>query len=217
MKNLLRNKSLSDLLLVATVVFILGATGGCRTAKKVPVDSQIKLSQPWIFGADFQKVLYKTNMMIYGNELSGLSLIKRKDKDFRVVFMSELGLKYFDMEFFTHNDSIKVHHLISLLDKKPVLDLLEDNFSLIFMLFPKKTKERLFQDPITESMVKEFKYKRNRSRYTYHKNFGQVSTIHKKHGGSNLVISLSSFDHLAPQTINFNQRNLSLRLEKIEP
>ena len=217
MKNLMRNKSFLYLLVVATIVFLSGAISGCRTAEKVLVDSQIKLSEPWIFSTDFQKAIYKTNMMIYGNELSGLTLIKKTGKNFRIVFMSEIGLKYYDMEFFTQNDSIKVHHVISILDKKPVLELLEDNFSLIFLMFPAKTKEQVYQDSMSQNMIKEFKHKRDRSRYTYNRNFGQVSTIRKKTGGSNLIISLNSFDHLAPQTINLNQRNLSLRLDKIEP
>jgi outer membrane lipoprotein-sorting protein len=217
MNNSARNNSFFRLLVFAAFLLGVSALSSCRTSEKVSGDAQIKVSQPWIFSADFQKALYKTNMMIFGNELSGLTLIKKTGKDFRVVFMSEIGLKYFDMEFFTKNDSIKIHHVISLLDRKPVLDLLENNLKLIFVVFPAKIKEHFYLDPTTKSMVKEIKHKGNKSLYSYDKNFGQVNTIRNKKRGTNQVISLRGFDNRSPQTININQRNLSLRLEKIEP
>ena len=217
MMNFLRNKSFFNHLLFATVIFALGGSSGCRTAEKISDNTQIKRSQPWIFSADFKKAVYKTNMLIFGNELSGLTLIKKTGKDFRVVFMSELGLKYFDLEFFAKNDSLKIHHMISFLDRKPVLDLLENNLKLIFMIFPNKTKEHFYQDPMTNNLVKEIKYKGNKSLYSYDKNFGRVNTIRNKKRGTNQVIILDGFDHQSPETINANQRNLSLRLEKIEP
>ena len=114
----------------------------CSTAEKLPSEDQVKLSQLWVFNAGFERAVYKTNMKIFGNDLSGLTIIKKSGRDYRIVFISELGLKYFDLEFFSANDSVHVHHMISLLDHKPENDILEKNFSLLFLIIPEKTKER---------------------------------------------------------------------------
>ncbi len=189
---------------------------GCSTAQRVSPNSQIKVSQPWIFRGDFQKALYKTDMLVYGNDLSGLTMIKKTGADYRVVLMSEFGLKYFDMEFFSENDSVKVHYIINFLDRKPVIEMLENNFRLVFLIFPEKKKEKFFRDNMTKSMVKEIKYKRQKSRYTFDSSFGMVKMVYYKKRGSKLAISVNIKDHPAPDILNFNQNNLSLRLERIE-
>lgn len=189
---------------------------GCRTAEKLPADSQIKMSQPWVFSRDFQKAVYKTDMLVYGNELTGLTMIKRTSLSYRVVCMSEVGLKYFDIEFPKYADSIIVHHIINLLDHKPVIEMLENNYRLLFMIFPEKTTEKFFNDSRTKGMIKEYRYKGQKSRYTYDANFGMVKTIFDKKRGRNLSVNIKITDHLAPQTININQTNFNLRLERLE-
>jgi hypothetical protein len=188
---------------------------GCKTATKVSDTSQVKLTKPHVFSTDFQKGLYKTNMTVFGNELSGLTLIKKTGASYRVVFMSELGLKYFDMEFFTENDSVKVHQLTSFLDKGPVEKMMVNNYSLIFMTFAQHAKSKNYLDQTTNTMITEFRYKKQRIFYYYDKNFGQVSKINNTFGKNNLMVNLSNFDHLAPHNLNFNRPNLSMRLEMI--
>jgi hypothetical protein len=216
MQPLMCNKSYNKAkwtLLLLGCSFLFAA--GCNTAEKLPADSHVKVMHPWIFSPDFQKVVYKTNLLVYGNDLSGLTVIKKSDSSFRVVMMSEIGLKYFDMEFFRESDRLEVHHIINFLDRKPVIEMLENNFSLIFMMFPEKSKKDFYRDNSIKSMIMEIKYKRQKSQYAYDVNFGQVSKIFDKKGGRNLVITINLKDHLAPDIINFNQNNLNLRFEKL--
>lgn len=212
----MRDKKIINLLIAVTFLMGLLAVQSCQTTEKVAVDKQIKLSQPLVFSTDFQKALYKTNMMIYGNEISGLTLIKKTGSDFRLVFMSEIGLKYFDMEFFSKNDSLVIHHVISVLNKKPVLEILSNDFSLIFMIFPEKTSVKFYKDSMTKSMIKEYKRKGQKSKYIFDPNFGTVSSIHDKKRGKKNVIAINKSDHPAPQTINFNQRGFNLRMERLD-
>ena len=214
MINLKSGKITLKLRLTLISLAVLMIVSGCRTAKKVPTNAGIKVSQPWVFSIDFQKAVFKTNMLVYGNELSGLTMIKKTGQSFRVVFMSEIGLKYSDMEF--SEDNIVVHHMISILDRKPVVEMLENNYRLLFMIFPKKTTEKYFSDSRTKGMIKENRYKRQKSRYTYDANFGMVKTIFDKNRGRNLSVFMKINDHLAPETININQTNLNLRLERLD-
>ena len=200
-------KSINSLVIVLLMAFItgIGFLPGCRTAQQITDQSHIKISQPWVFSVDFDKAVYKTNMLVHGNELSGLTVIKKKGRSFRVVFMSEIGLKYYDMEFYRYEDSAQIHHVINILDRKPVLEMLENNYKLLFMIFPEKRSEKFYADKRTKNMIKEYRYKGQKSRYTYDSNFGMVRTIFDKKGGRNLSILIKIDDHLSPQTININQ------------
>jgi hypothetical protein len=189
---------------------------GCNTSQRVPESSQIKVSDPWVFRYDFQKAVYKTDMRIYGNELSGITIIKKTSNNYRIVSMSEVGLKYFDIEFFGDGNEVNVHYMINFLDRKPVIEMLTNNFRSVFMTFPEKRKEKYYKDSMTKSMVKEIKYQGHKSRYVYDQNFGMVKTIHDKKKGTNLVISLQIKDNPSPETMNFNQNNLNMRFERIE-
>jgi len=203
--------------LVFSIVFAVLAITGCKTSVKVPKKAGVKLSQPWVFKKDFQKALYKTNLMLYGNELSGLTLVKKTGESFRVVFMSEVGLKYLDMEFFGSNDSVAVHHLTSFLDKGNVEKMMINNYLLIFMTFTNKASFKDYQDKTTNSMIKVYRYKKHRIFYTYDKHFGQVSSIDNTFGRKNLMVRLSEYDNAAPQKLNFNRPNLNMHLEMVVP
>ena len=61
-------------------IVVIAFLVSCSTAEKLPTEAQIKMSQPWVFNADFEKAVYKTNMKIYGNDLSGLTIIKKTNK-----------------------------------------------------------------------------------------------------------------------------------------
>lgn len=203
------NPVAGSIILIAVLLLL----SQCNTAERVPANTQIKASQPWVFGPDFQKALYKTSMMVFGNEISGITIIKKTGRNYRVVMISEVGLKYFDMEFFGEDGSIKVHYVISLLDHKPVVEMLGNNYKLLFMIFPDKRKEKYYRDSMTKNMAKEIKYKGQKSRYNFNNNFGMVSTVYDKRRGNKLVIAVDIKDQPYPQTLNFNQRNLNLRLK----
>lgn len=211
------SKQNKGILIIITFTLVALALSACKTSVKVTEYAGVKLSQPWVFNKDFQKALYKTNLMLYGNELSGLTLVKKTGETFRVVFMSEVGLKYLDMEFFGRNDSVVVHHLTSFLDKGNVEKMMINNYLLIFMTFTNKASFKDYQDKTTNSMIKEYRYKKHRIYYTYDKHFGQVSTIDNTFGRKNLMVRLSEYDDVAPQKLNFNRPNLNMHLEMVVP
>ncbi len=142
MISLKRNKSYTSTLFIAVIMMSMLFVHSCRTAHRVPDQANIKVSQPWVFSIDFQKAVYKTQMLVYGNELTGLTMIKETGSNYRVVFMSEIGLKYFDLEFSMHGDSVQNHYVINLLDRKQVLEMIETNYNLLFMRFPEKRSEK---------------------------------------------------------------------------
>ncbi len=111
--------------------------------------SNIKV--PVVFASDFVKALYKTRIQIYGNELTGVTLIKKTDSTYRVVSMSEMGLKYFDFEFSDNsNREPKVHYIMKPLDKKLLVNMFLRDFDFLFHSPRPKATIKSKSDNITE-------------------------------------------------------------------
>lgn len=74
--------------------------------------------------------VYKANITIYGNELTGIFIAKKiNDTTHRVVFTTEFGNKLIDCEISeTH---FKVNSIVSELDRKIVVNTLRDDFRLL--------------------------------------------------------------------------------------
>jgi hypothetical protein len=74
--------------------------------------------------------VYKANIMIYGNELTGIFIVKKlDDTTHRVVFTTEFGNKLIDVEV-SEND-FKVNSIVAELDRKIVINTLKADFRLL--------------------------------------------------------------------------------------
>jgi hypothetical protein len=68
--------------------------------------------------------VYKTNISVYGNELSGIFIAKKiNDTTHRIVFTTEFGNKLMDFEI-SEND-FKVNSIVSELDRKILINTLK--------------------------------------------------------------------------------------------
>jgi hypothetical protein len=98
-----------------------------------------------------QPVLYATQVDILQHHLSGLLYFKpMEDSSMRVVFMSEMGMKFFDFEF-AEDGSFTKHYMLPKMDKKAVVKTLRKDFEMVLMR----------QDPSTATV-----YNMNGLRYT---------------------------------------------------
>lgn len=83
------------------------------------------------FRPRFTSALYKTQVDVVGNHLSGLLVIKvMPDSSTRVVFASEMGLTFFDFAFLP-DGQFKVYQIIKKMNKKAVIKTLRKDFELI--------------------------------------------------------------------------------------
>jgi len=81
----------------------------------------------------FNVALYKTEVDVVGNHLSGLLLIKKMpDSSTRMVFSNEMGFTFFDFGFMG-DGNFKVYSVIKKMNKKAVLKTLRNDFELILM------------------------------------------------------------------------------------
>lgn len=123
----------STILFLPTSVFIgflLFSCGSNPIAKlpSVPIDNETYhvnyFSNPKI---DY---VYKTNIAIYGNELSGIFIVKKiDDSAHRVVFTTEFGNKLLDFEI--SETDFKVNAIVEELDRKILINILVEDFRLL--------------------------------------------------------------------------------------
>ncbi len=106
---------------------------GCSSAYKHLQITTGDVSNVQKFKPAFSVALYKANVDVAGNHLSGLLLIKKMpDSSTRLVFSNEIGFKFFDFEFAPNGD-FKVYSIIKQMNKKPVIKTLRKDFELIMM------------------------------------------------------------------------------------
>jgi hypothetical protein len=102
--------------------------------------------QPW-FQGDHNSILYKTSIDIYKNHFSGLMVIKPvSDESHRILFITELGIKIFDMEFF-RNGEFRLHYCLEALNRRSVIRTLKNDLGLMIHNIPDLNKKiKIFGD-----------------------------------------------------------------------
>jgi hypothetical protein len=106
---------------------------GCSPVYKQMETATGNISGLAKFKPAFSVALYKAQVDVVGNHLSGLLLIKKmQDSSIRMVFSNEMGFKFFDFEF-TADRNFKVYSLVKQMNKKAVLKTLRKDFELILM------------------------------------------------------------------------------------
>jgi len=179
----------------------------------------IKLSQPRVFSNSLQKGLYKSQLTVHGRLLSGLILVKRTGETFRIVFLSEIGIKYFDIELGNdEQEAFTVHSMLEVLDRESLTDFIETTFRMLTMSWGTYDEKYTFQCEGSGNMVKVIKTKDfGKFRLDYHPNFGQVNLMwHYGFLKKKLTIELSDYNYLSPSLIVATQKKMELRLLRIE-
>ncbi|RKN04684.1 hypothetical protein D7036_11945, partial [Aquimarina sp. BL5] len=74
--------------------------------------------------------VYKADIAVYGNEFSGILILKKvTPKKHRIVFTSQFGSTFFDIEF--EKNQYKINSIVEQLDRKIILNTLIRDFSLL--------------------------------------------------------------------------------------
>jgi len=97
-------------------------------------------------------ILFKTEITLFKNSFSGITVIKTLDnKNHRVVFINEVGMKFFDLEI--GQDTFIVHQIFTSLNRKAFLNLLENDFRLMLFKELKFNKIIIYEDKKSEETV----------------------------------------------------------------
>ncbi len=189
------------------ISFLLIIVSSCSNKgfKKISNDEKPYLE---VFSDDFNKVIYKSNFVIYGNELSGITIFKRTNSSIRVVSMSELGIKYFDMEFFPNaSKEPLVHYMMDVLNRKMLVKRLISDLNLIFN-FPSENISR--KTDRSKELLKS-------GNYHYSIQSDRVFSINtiKFPGGTKRIISMDYNGEPYPKEIRIRRSKILLVFKQI--
>ena len=117
-----------------------------------------------VFGNDFQKGLFRTTLDISKNHLTGFIFIKKtSDTSYRIIFSNDFGMQIFDFEYF--ENKFVVHYCFPSLDRKSLLKLLNNDFSIL--LFPDQGIKKITQDRSKKNEERSYKVKAETGKWTY--------------------------------------------------
>ena len=114
-----------------SILFLLITSCSLQTTKNLIVKevSQIEVDNPY-FSNTYIDYIYKAKIDIYGRKFGGILIIKKIDENsHRVVFTTEFGNKLFDFLF--ENDTVINNFVIEELDKKFIVNTLQNDFKLL--------------------------------------------------------------------------------------
>jgi len=218
------NNKTHKLYLVALLISVLFA-GGCASKKSAVVQKDspektggsVKISQPRVFSPTYKSGLYKADMQIHGRNLSGLMFFNKKDSSLRMVMLSEVGLKYFDVEYSPNGRSrFVVHQMIDFLDHEKFTGSLQ-NFLNLVMLDANEAKQDYTFECQPRNMVRVIKKDGKNNRYYYNSNSGAVNEIIQSGFlKKKITIELTGYDYLSPGKIIYNQGKIHYSLTKVE-
>ena len=90
-----------------------------------------------VFPQERFRAVYQTKIDIKDKSFSGLLLVRENaDSSFRIAFVTEVGMKIFEFEFFPRKkDAFHVVSILSYLDRGIILKTLRRDFESLFMGF----------------------------------------------------------------------------------
>ncbi len=156
-------KSISMGLSLAIVLFCLqgcsfGLLEGYRKTEQVSITPV-----SW-FKTDTGHLLMNTTIDVLKNHFSGLMVIKSQaGGGYRVVFITEVGLKIFDMEFIP-GEKDNVHYIMDAMNKKVLVKTLSADLKLLLIQPQDDEKPVVYENPAGLKMAK---YSHNRKRNYY--------------------------------------------------
>ena len=127
------------------IFFILFALQSCITGKFTSAPENFNYKK--IFSDNSKSYIYRAQIKLYDNDFSGLLIIKPKKEESRIVFLNEIGMKFFDIELL--KNSYKIHHIFTPMNKKMFIKLLLSDFRFMLM-FGTDTKTYYLKEKKTE-------------------------------------------------------------------
>ncbi|RUT70692.1 hypothetical protein D0817_09460 [Flavobacterium cupreum] len=153
--------------------------------------------------------VYKTNITVYGNEMSGIFIAKKiNDSIHRVVFTTEFGNKLLDFEI--SDKSFKVNSIVSELDRKILINTLRDDFRLLLK------KEYLIQEQFeneSDNIYKSADGNRDNYLFLSKKDQKLEKVIHASKTKEKITLTFSSENNIFAEKIEIIHQNIKLKIE----
>jgi len=202
-------KSTIQFLVINCVLAIILVSCGSVTKNYTPKRLDKTSYEVPYFSDSKTDYVYKTNISVYGNELSGIFIAKKiNDTTHRIVFTTEFGNKLMDFEI--SDNSFKVNSIVSELDRKILINTLKEDFRLLLK------KEYLIQEQFendSDNIYKSKDGKRDNYLFISKKNHKLEKVVHSSQTKEKFTLTFSSENNIFAEKIQILHQNIKLKIE----
>ena len=171
-------------------------------------------NQILVLKSDFKKVIYRTSIDVYKKHFSGIMLIKKieADSSYRIVFLSELGMKIFDFEFNNNlPERFKIHYILKPINKKLLINTLRKDFELFLKIYPQKLNKESFVSG--KNIIEKIKNNGLYNYYLFNTDSNYVTSITQKTWlFKKLLIKNNGFSMASPNNVKFEHKGINLKI-----
>lgn len=202
-------KSTIQFLIINCFLAIVLVSCGSVTKNYTPKKLDKKSYEVPYFSDSKTDYVYKTNITVYGNEISGIFIAKKiNDTVHRIVFTTEFGNKLLDFEI--SDNSFKVNSIVSELDRKILINTLKEDFRLLLK------KEYLIQEQFendSDDIYKSKDGKRDNYLFISKKNHKLEKVVHSSPTKEKFTLTFSSENNIFAEKIQIIHQNIKLKIE----
>ncbi len=160
------------------------------------------------FPQEYQRAVYKTGITFGKHYFTGLLVVKSMPAaTHRVVFITEMGMKIFDVE--VGKESFQTHYVLSYLDRKVLLNTLEKDFRLLFFSPSEKGRVKMGK----QGELKKVVFRKGLTRYIYRVDSTASELKRKKFFMKNLRLGWEGEYQNTPQKMVFRHYGIKLLIE----
>lgn len=189
---------------LAVVLISCGSVTKNYTSKKLDKTSY---TVPY-FSDSKTDYVYKTNISVYGNELSGIFIAKKiNDTTHRIVFTTEFGNKLMDFEI--SETDFKVNSIVSELDRKILINTLREDFRVLLK------KEYQIQEQFeneSDDIYKSADAKRDNYIFISKKDQKLEKIVHSSKTKEKFTLLFSSENNIFAEKIQIIHQNIKLKI-----
>jgi len=202
-------KSTIQFLIINCFLALFIISCGSVTKNYTPKKRDKTSYQAPYFSDSKKDYVYKANITVYGNELSGIFIAKKiNDTTHRIVFTTEFGNKLMDFEI--SDTSFKVNSIVSELDRKILINTLKEDFRLLLK------KEYLLQEQFENDDYNIYKSedgKRDNYLFLSKKDQKLEKVIHSSPTKEKFTVLFSSENNIFAENIQIIHQNIKLKIE----
>ena len=173
-----------------------------------PISSNEKTVENLYFSSK-EDYVYKCQMEVYGNDISGILIVKKiSETSHRVVMTSDFGNKMIDFEI-SEND-FKLNYVLADLDKKMVINFLKNDFQEL--LRQKYAVVESFEN--SDSKIYLSKIDKKQYYLFFDKNSGLLNQIvYTKNKREKIDFTFEAKKHTFAETINLQHKDFKINIK----
>jgi hypothetical protein len=198
------------LMQVLALAMIFSSTTSCRSyySHLQPGSGDVNCIRKFV--PAFTNTLYSAYVDVTKHHFSGILFFKQMpDSSMRIVFTTEMGVKFFDFAFTKDGDFIK-YYILPKLDKKVIIKALRNDMELI-LLHPDLSRAKMLEDTVHNYVA--VPTKKGGNYYITDKRCEQLIQIEKASKRKPVVeVKMMNYKDGIPDTINIQHKNFKFNI-----